>query len=62
MNIERVSELEREFKTVNHHIAHPFDLADHAQLKERRAAIVREARDIVRSMNATEPDWCRTDL
>jgi hypothetical protein len=60
MSVERVNELEREFKIVNHHLAHPFDLADHAYLKERRAAIIQEARDIIRSINATEPDWCLT--
>jgi hypothetical protein len=60
MSIERVNELEREFEIVNHRIAHPFDLADHSLLKERRAAIVREAREIIRNINATEPDWCRT--
>jgi hypothetical protein len=57
--MERVSELEREFKIVNHHISHPFDLADHTQLKDRRAAILEEAREIIRNINAVEPDWCR---
>jgi hypothetical protein len=60
MSVERVNELEREFKMVNYHVAHPFDFADHSQLKERRAAIIQEALDIIRSINATEPDWCRT--
>jgi hypothetical protein len=60
MSVERVNELEREFKIVNQQLAHPFDLADHSQLKERRAAIIQEAREIIRGINATEPDWCRT--
>jgi hypothetical protein len=59
MGMERVNELEREFKIVNHHIAHPFDLADHTQLKDRRAAILEEAREIIRNTSAVEPDWCR---
>jgi hypothetical protein len=59
VSLDRVNELEREFKTVNQQIAHPFDLTDDAQLKERRAAIINEARDIIRRINATEPEWCR---
>jgi hypothetical protein len=56
--MERVNELEREFKIVNHHIAHPFDLADLSQLKDRRAAILEEVREILRNIKAVEPDWC----
>ena len=40
-------------------MAHPFDLADHSQLKDRRAAILKEAREIALSVNAPPPDWCR---
>jgi len=55
----RVNELEREFGFVNYFLAHPFDLADHLQLKERRAAIIEEVREIVRRIHVTEPEWCR---
>jgi hypothetical protein len=60
MSIDRVNELERELRTVDRHLAHPFDLADQFQLEERRAAIIKEARDVLRSINATEPEWCHT--
>jgi hypothetical protein len=59
MTVERVAELEQEFRTVNQHAAHPLDLDDYAQLKERRAAIMEEARKIIRIAHQTEPDWCR---
>jgi len=59
MNLPRVSELEKEFRRVSLHAAHPLDLADYAELKERCAAIAKEAREIIRSANETEPAWCR---
>jgi len=59
MGDERVAELEQEFRVVKQLAANPLDLADYAQLKERLAAIVKEAREIVRRTNLTEPDWCR---
>jgi len=59
MSINRVKDLEREFGFVNYYMAHPFDLADHFQLKERRAAIIEEVRELVRTIHATEPEWCR---
>jgi hypothetical protein len=62
MSVERVNDLEREFRTVNHHMAYPFDLADHSQLKNRRAAIIEEVREIVRTTDLSEPEWCRTAL
>jgi hypothetical protein len=59
MSINRINDLEREFGFVNFYMAHPFDLADRAQLRERRAAIIEEVREIVRRAGATEPEWCR---
>ena len=59
MYTNRISELKREFGFVNHYMAHPFDLADHVRLKERRAAIIDEVRRIVRRIDGTEPEWCR---
>jgi len=61
MGIDRLTALEREFRIVDRHLAHPFDLADQFQLKERRSAIMKEAPDLFRSINATEPAWCDKD-
>ena len=59
MGDERVAELEQEFRVVKQLAANPLDLADYAQLKERLSAIAKEARHIIRKINATVPDWCR---
>ena len=59
MGIERVTQLEQEFRIVKQLAAHPLDFADYAQLKARLSAIAKEARQIIRTLHATEPDWCR---
>ncbi len=59
MGAERVTELEQEFRVVKQLAANPLDFADYVQLKERLAAIAKEAREIIRSIHVTEPDWCR---
>jgi hypothetical protein len=59
MGAERVAELEQEFRIVKQHVANPLDMADYAELKERLSAIVKEARAIIRTIDVTEPDWCR---
>ena len=59
MGIERVTQLEQEFRIVKQLAANPLDLNDYAQLKERLSAIAKEAREIIRTAHVTEPDWCR---
>jgi len=59
MDVKRVTELEQEFRVVKQQAANPLDFADYIQLKERLAAIAKEAREIIRSVQVTEPDWCR---
>jgi len=59
MGIDRVNELEREFLKVKQLAANPLDFADYADLKARLQAILKEAREIIRTTDVTEPEWCR---
>jgi hypothetical protein len=59
MGMERVNELEQEFRVVKHLAAHPFDLDDYVDLKARLETIAKEAREIIRTIDVTVPDWCR---
>ena len=59
MGIERVNELEQEFRKVKQLAAYPLDFADYADLKARLQAIMKEAREIIRITDVTEPEWCR---
>jgi hypothetical protein len=59
MGIERVVELEQEFRKVKQLAAHPLDFADYVDLKARLEVIVKEARQIIRTTDVTEPEWCR---
>jgi hypothetical protein len=59
MSAERIAELEQEFRIVKRQIGNPLDVADYAELKERLDAIAKEAREIVRTIQVAEPDWCR---
>jgi hypothetical protein len=59
MGVERVTQLEQEFMVVKQLAANPLDLADYVHLKERLAAIAKEARQVIRTIHVTEPEWCR---
>jgi hypothetical protein len=59
MGIERVIQLEQEFRVVKQLAANPVDFADYAQLKARLSAIAKEARQIIRAIHAPVPDWCK---
>jgi hypothetical protein len=59
MGIDRVNEFEQEFLKVKLLAANPLDFADYTDLKARLQAILKEAREIIRTTGVTEPEWCR---
>jgi len=56
---KRLARLEREYTVVTEQIANSANAADIARLKKHRDAIVAEAREIIRKLNLSEPDWMR---
>jgi hypothetical protein len=55
--MERLSLLQREYDENAVLLANPLDLADFERLKERRQALLREARMLAQSLNILEPQW-----
>ena len=58
--MERLKYLCREYEENAKLLSHPFDLADLLQLKERRQAILREARALAKTLKISEPQWFST--
>ena len=59
MPAKRLATLEREYRVVSKQIANSANSADVAHLEKHRAAIVAEAREIVRKLKLPEPNWIR---
>jgi hypothetical protein len=55
--MERLDGLKREYEENARRLAHPLDLAELEQLKERREAILREARILAREMGISGTQW-----
>jgi len=55
--MERLSLLQREYDENAVLLANPLNLADFERLKERRQALLREARMLAQSLNILEPQW-----
>jgi hypothetical protein len=55
--LEHLKSLQREYDENAKQLAHPFDLAEFEQLKERREIILYEARALARTLNISEPRW-----
>jgi hypothetical protein len=55
--MERLSLLQREYDENAVLLANPLDLAEFERLKERRQALLREARMLAQSLNILEPQW-----
>ena len=53
--MERLSLLQREYDENAVLLANPLDLAEFERLKERRQALLREARMLAQSLNILEP-------
>jgi len=53
----RLSPLQREYDENAVLLANPLNLADFERLKERRQALLREARMLAQSLNILEPQW-----
>jgi hypothetical protein len=54
---ERLNSLHSEYDEITVYMAHPFDLTDFEMLKERRQAVLHEARKLARMLNMSEPQW-----
>jgi hypothetical protein len=59
VSAKRLATLEREYRVVSKQIEDSANPADIAQLEKHRAAIVAEAREIVRKLRLPEPNWIR---
>jgi hypothetical protein len=55
--MERLSLLQREYDENAVQLANPLDLADLERLKERRQAILREARLLAQELRISGPQW-----
>jgi hypothetical protein len=55
--MERLERLQREYDENTKQLLHPFDLAELQQLKERRRAILQEAKKLAKTLNLSEPQW-----
>ena len=55
--MERLRSLQREYEENARQLSHPIDIADLERLKERREIILREARQLARTLNISEPKW-----
>jgi len=55
--VERLEALRREYNETIMKLAHPLSLADLQQLRERRQAILGEARVLAESLKLTGPQW-----
>jgi len=55
--MDRLAELQSEDELTTRLMAYPLDIAEYFRLKERRQAMLREARQIVQSLNDSEPQW-----
>jgi uncharacterized membrane protein (DUF106 family) len=57
ITVQRLKSLQREYNENARQLGHPIDLADLERLKERREAILREARELAQTLNISEPQW-----
>lgn len=55
--MEQLKSLQREYDENATRLAHPLDIAEPEQLKERRQVILRETRALAQEMNVPGPQW-----
>ena len=49
--------LQREYDETTKRLAHPLDLADFQQLKDRRQVVLQEAELLAKTLNLSGPQW-----
>jgi hypothetical protein len=55
--VERLGKLESEYEQITRNLALLFSFEEYQQFRDRRKAVLQEARTIAGSLNVPEPDW-----
>jgi len=56
-SVERLNDLRDEYEQNTRYLCFPFNVEDHAQLKERNKAIRAEAKALAKSLNIPNLTW-----
>jgi hypothetical protein len=54
----RLNELRAEYEKITDDLRHPFTFQEYQQFRDRRKALLIEARELAVSLNVQEPHWC----
>lgn len=55
--VERLDQLQREYDEIKNNLATPFSYEEYQQFRDRRKAILEEARKLIGSLGISEPRW-----